>query len=235
MECVYASGSQTPLHYGFPTPNTALGIDLAAFVQDLPATSFDFLPELFPLPSDSNRGVLGCGEQYPDGLTPVDPSRPSSTNLSSYPTIPLLSPEQKIQLMNEFFDRSHHLLPCIHKETILNRSRGSQGPVLSMPLEWAILAAAARTTRGAMVSRADTFLKTAVDSLAQSPIIQVGRQDARSYFPRTDKMVGECPTGFAGSCVVCIFALSFWHDCQGCLLAGPGILPSMLEWIEQTG
>ncbi|CAG8886379.1 unnamed protein product [Penicillium egyptiacum] len=172
MECVYASGSQTPLDYGFPTPNSALEMDLAAFVQDLPTTSFDFLPELFPLPSDSNHGVLGCGEQYPDGLTPVDPFRPSSTNLSSYPTIPLPSPEQKIQLINEFFDRSHHLLPCIHRETILNRSRGSQGPVLSTPLEWAIMATAVRTTRGAMVSRADIFLKTAVDSLAQSPIIQ---------------------------------------------------------------
>lgn len=166
IECVYASGSQTPLDHGVPTLNGAMEMDLAAFVQDLPDTSFDFLPEFFPFASDTTHGVLGCGEQSPDA------SR--STNLSSYPTVPLPSPEQKIQLINEFFDRSHHLLPCIHKETILNRSRGSQGLALSTPLEWAILATAVRTTRSAMVSQADIFLQTAVDSLAQSPIIKVG-------------------------------------------------------------
>lgn len=174
MECVYASGSQTPLDHGVPTPNSAMEMDLAAFVQDLPDTSFDFLPEFFPFTSDATHGVLGCGEQSPDGLMLADPSRPSSTNLSSYPTVPLPSPEQNVLLINEFFDRSHHLLPCIHKDTMLNRSRGSQGLALSTPLEWAILATAVRTTRSAMVSRADIFLQTAVDSLAQSPIIQVG-------------------------------------------------------------
>lgn len=174
IECVYASGSQTPLDHGVPTTNSAMERDLATFVQDLPNTSFDFLPEFFPLTSDTTHGVLGCDEQSPHGLTLVDPSRPSPTNLSSYPTVLLPSPEQNIQLINEFFDRSHHLLPCIHKETILNRSRGSQGLALSTPLEWAILATAVRTTRGAMASRADIFLQTAVDLLAQSPIIQVG-------------------------------------------------------------
>lgn len=173
MECVYASGSQTPLDHRFPTPNSAMGRDLA-FVQDLPNTSFNFLSEILPLAPDTTYGVLGHGEQSLDGLTLVDTSRPSSANLSSYPTVPLPSPEQKIQLINEFFDRSHHLLPCMHKETILNCSRGSQGLALSTPLEWAILATAIRTTRGAMVSRADIFLQTAVDLLAQSPIIQVG-------------------------------------------------------------
>lgn len=169
IECVYASGSQTPLDDGVPTPDSAMERDLAAFVQDLPNASFDFLPEFFPLTSDNTRGV-----RSPDGLTLVDPSRPSSTNLSSYATVPLPSPEQNIQLINEFFDGSHHLLPCIHKQTILNRSRGSQGLALSTPLEWAILATAVRTTRGTMASRADILLQTAVDSLAQSPIIQVG-------------------------------------------------------------
>lgn len=79
MECVYASGSQTPLDYEVPNPNSALEMDLAAFVQDLPTTFFDFLPEFFPLPSDTNHGLLGYSEQSTDGLALVDPSRPSST------------------------------------------------------------------------------------------------------------------------------------------------------------
>lgn len=53
-------------------------------------TSFGFLPEFFPLPSDINHGTLGFGEQSPDGLVLVDPSRPSST-------IPLPSTEKAIQ------------------------------------------------------------------------------------------------------------------------------------------
>jgi hypothetical protein len=40
MECVYASGSLTPLDDGVPTFNSALEMELAAFNQTLPITSF---------------------------------------------------------------------------------------------------------------------------------------------------------------------------------------------------
>ncbi|KAL6234756.1 hypothetical protein BDW75DRAFT_230857 [Aspergillus navahoensis] len=152
VECVYASDSQPSVGYGFPTPESTLGTDLAAFVQNIPVASFDFPSEFCPLPSEANHGVSGIESNSPnlmvDQLPPV---------------------EQTIQLTDEFFARCHPQFPCLHKETFLARLRG---PV-STPLEWAVLATAARAHRDATVSsRADVFLHTAVDSLAQSPLLQ---------------------------------------------------------------
>ncbi|EAW12275.1 MFS transporter/fungal specific transcription factor domain-containing protein [Aspergillus clavatus NRRL 1] len=99
--------------------------------------------------------------------------RPSPQNLSTRPPSPMLSPEEIIQLTADFFERSHPKFPCIHKETFLERLRGPGGPVVSTPLEWAILATAARAHRDMTIStRADMFLQIAVDSLAQSPLLR---------------------------------------------------------------
>ncbi|PYI12321.1 hypothetical protein BO78DRAFT_392184 [Aspergillus sclerotiicarbonarius CBS 121057] len=173
VDCVYASSSQNVFDYNFPAPNSPLGIDLAAFVHNLPLTPLDFPPPLSPLPLNTNQLVSEDGGPSPDSLTLVDTSYPSSRNLSADPTTPAPSPEQTIQLENEFFARFHPLLPSIHKQSFQSRPRGPQGPLLSRPLEWAILATAARTHRDVAVSsQANVFLQIAVDSLTQSPLLQ---------------------------------------------------------------
>ncbi|CBF79677.1 predicted protein [Aspergillus nidulans FGSC A4] len=151
--CVYASDHQPSMDYGFPTPDSTLGMDLAAFVQNMPgAASFDFTPDLALTSSEANHGVPGLESNSP--MPMVD-------------QLPLAG--QTVQLIDEFFVRCHPQLPCIHKETFLART---QGPV-PMPLEWAILATAARAHRGATAPyRADMFLQAAVNSLAQSPLLR---------------------------------------------------------------
>ena len=152
--CVYASDHQPSMDYGFPTPDSTLGMDLAAFVQNMPgAASFYFTPDLALTSSEANHGVPGLESNSP--MPMVD-------------QLPLAG--QTVQLIDEFFVRCHPQLPCIHKETFLART---QGPV-PMPLEWAILATAARAHRGATAPyRADMFLQAAVNSLAQSPLLRV--------------------------------------------------------------
>ncbi|KAL4996791.1 hypothetical protein BDV10DRAFT_202241 [Aspergillus recurvatus] len=153
VECLDVSDPQPSLGYGFPTPESTLGIDLASFVQNILVGSFDFPPELSPLSSDASHGVPGLECNSP--MLMVDQ---------------LLSAEQSIQLTGEFFARCHPQLPCIHKEAFLARLLV---PVLT-PLEWAILATAARAHRDATVSsRANMFLQTAVDSLVQSPLLRI--------------------------------------------------------------
>ncbi|KAL4816522.1 hypothetical protein BDW67DRAFT_175447 [Aspergillus spinulosporus] len=153
VECVYASDYQPSMDYGFPTPESTLGLDLAAFVQNMPsAASFDLPPELALISSEANHGV---------------PSLESNSPMPVVDQLPLA--EQIVQLTDEFFARCHPQFPCIHKETFLARPRGPA----STPLEWAILATAARAHRDATVSsRADMFLQAAVDSLAQSPLLR---------------------------------------------------------------
>lgn len=150
---------------------------MAAFVQDnIPITDFDLPPEFSSLPLETNHGVSayesGLSIDSDSPMVVQDPSRPSSRNLSTLPPSELLSAGQIIQLTGDFFARSHPQLPCIHRETFLERLRGPQGPVLSTPLEWAILATAARSHRDETVSNlADMFLRMAVDLLAQSPLL----------------------------------------------------------------
>ncbi|KAL4757351.1 fungal specific transcription factor domain-containing protein [Aspergillus foveolatus] len=141
VECAYASDPQPSMGYGFPNPDSTLGMDLAAFVQNMPgAASFDLPPDLALISSEANHGVPGLGSNSP--MPAVD-------------QLPLAG--QTVQLIDEFFARCHPQLPC---------------PV-STPLEWAILATAARAHRDATVSsRADIFLQAAVDSLAQSPLLR---------------------------------------------------------------
>ncbi|KAI9375262.1 hypothetical protein BJX61DRAFT_494969 [Aspergillus egyptiacus] len=163
FECVYASASQASLDYGFPTPNSTLGSNATA--QNLPVTLFGLPPELFPLPSETenpiNHGVPAYGGPSLDSDSPT------------YPSNQLPSTEQIVQLTEEFFVRLHPQFPCIHKETFLDRLRGSPGPAPSTPLEWAVIATAARAHRDTTVSsRADMLLQTAVNSLAQSPLLR---------------------------------------------------------------
>lgn len=85
--CVGLSDS---LDCGFPTPNSNLGIDLAAFIENMIIISFDFPPVLTPLIPEDNHGVAMSAYSAPslDSDSPmlvVDPSRPSSRNLSIYP------------------------------------------------------------------------------------------------------------------------------------------------------
>jgi hypothetical protein len=130
-ECVYASDPQPSMDYGYPTPDSTLGMDLAAFFQNMPgAAFFDLTPDLALISSEANHGV---------------PGRESNSPISVLDQLPLAG--QTVQLIDEFFVRCHPQLPCTHQETFLTRT---QGPT-STPLEWAILATAARAHRDATV------------------------------------------------------------------------------------
>ncbi|KAL4771558.1 hypothetical protein BDW60DRAFT_207925 [Aspergillus nidulans var. acristatus] len=99
------------MDYGYPTPDSTLGMDLAAFFQNMPgAASFDLTPDLALISSEANHGV---------------PGRESNSPISVLDQLPLAG--QTVQLIDEFF-----------------------GPA-STPLEWAILATAARAHRDATV------------------------------------------------------------------------------------
>ena len=230
VECVYASGAQTPLDYGFPTPDSTLAIDLGAFVQNIPVASFDFRPELSPPLTERNYGAVSYSGPPLESPMLVDSSRPSSANPLTYPLSPLPSLEQAIQLTCDFFERYHPQLPCIHKETFLDRLRGSQSPALSTPLEWAILATAARAHRDVTVSsRADVFLQTAVESLAQSSLLPVSVDTPHALFPYL-RIAGICFARFAGSRMVYLFSLLFRADHESRCAVGTSILTRFSEW-----
>lgn len=138
----------------------------------MPLTALNFPPELTPPASDING--VSYGAPPSDTVTLVDPSRPSSRSPSGVQSIQAPSQAQTIQLTNDFFERCHPLFACIHKEAFLDRLRGNQGPQLSTPLEWAIVATAARASRDTSLStQADVFLQNTVELLSQSPLLQV--------------------------------------------------------------
>ncbi|THC88601.1 hypothetical protein EYZ11_011952 [Aspergillus tanneri] len=183
-ECVYP-GAQTTFDYGFPTPHS-LERELEALVQNpafwdpkalpaasppVPLTALNFPHELSPPPLDLN--VVSYGARLSDTVTLVEPSRSSSRRLSGLQSSQVPPQAQIIQLTNEFFERHHPFFACIHKEKFLNRLRGKQSPGLSTPLEWAIVATAARVSRDANVStQAYVFLQNAVESLSLGPLLQ---------------------------------------------------------------